>query len=268
MSLQGKVALITGGTKNLGAEIARQLATAGASLALHYNTDSSRTAGEALVRELGAKVKVEMFQADLRTEKAVDALFEDVVRGFGRVDVVVNTVGKVLKRGILEVSEGEYDDMFAINSKSAFFILKAGARHVSDGGKIITIVTALLAAFTGLYTSYAGSKAPVEHFTRGVAKELQPRGISVNCVAPGPMDTPFFYPQESEQAVAFHKSQGMGGRLTEVGDIAPLKSDAISGTTFTQQLKDIIQDLYQVMVQVTTYDAAGRPSREVLSNEM
>lgn len=76
-----------------------------------------------------------------------------------------------------------------VNSKSAFFILKAGAKNVEDGGKLITIVTALLAAFTGFYTSYAGSKAPVEHFTRGVAKELQTRGISVNAVAPGPMDT-------------------------------------------------------------------------------
>lgn len=76
-----------------------------------------------------------------------------------------------------------------MNAKSAFFILQAGAKHVQDGGKIITLVTALLAAFTGLYTSYAGTKAPVEHFTRGVAKELQGRQISVNAVAPGPMDT-------------------------------------------------------------------------------
>lgn len=76
-----------------------------------------------------------------------------------------------------------------INSKAAFFILKAAAAHVSDDGKIITIVTALLGAFTGFYTSYAGSKAPVEHFTRGVCKELQARRVSVNNVAPGPMDT-------------------------------------------------------------------------------
>lgn len=86
----------------------------------------------------------------------------------------------------------------------------------------MTIVTSLLAAFTGLYTSYAGSKAPVEHFTRGAAKELQPRGISVSAVAPGPMDTPFFYPQESPEAVAFHKSQALGGRLTDTKDIAPI----------------------------------------------
>lgn len=76
-----------------------------------------------------------------------------------------------------------------INSKAAFFILKAAATHVSDEGKIISIVTALLGAFTGFYTSYAGSKAPVEHFTRGVCKELQARRVSVNNVAPGPMDT-------------------------------------------------------------------------------
>lgn len=76
-----------------------------------------------------------------------------------------------------------------INSKAAFFILKAGAKNIVDGGKLITIVTSLLGAFTGLYTSYAGSKAPVEHFTRGVAKELQGRSVSVNAIAPGPMDT-------------------------------------------------------------------------------
>lgn len=77
----------------------------------------------------------------------------------------------------------------SINSKAAFFILKAGAANVKEGGKLITIVTSLLAAFTGYYTSYAGSKAPVEHFTRGVAKELAGKRISVNAIAPGPMDT-------------------------------------------------------------------------------
>ena len=77
----------------------------------------------------------------------------------------------------------------SVNSKAAFFILKAGAVNVTEGGKLITIVTSLLAAFTGYYTSYAGSKAPVEHFTRGVAKELAAKRISVNAIAPGPMDT-------------------------------------------------------------------------------
>jgi len=225
MSLQGKTALITGGVKNLGAEIALALAPLGANLALHYNSASSKDDATRLEQKLGQefpKTKVKVYQGDLTTEAAVNKLFESAKKDFGKIDIVVNTVGKVLKKPITEISEAEYDDMFAINSKAAFFILKAASKHVEDGGKIITIVTALLAAFTGFYTSYAGSKAPVEHFTRGVAKELQPRGISVNAVAPGPMDTPFFYPQESPEAVEFHKSQGLGGRLTDVKDIAPL----------------------------------------------
>jgi NAD(P)-dependent dehydrogenase (short-subunit alcohol dehydrogenase family) len=93
---------------------------------------------------------------------------------------------------------------------------------LNDGGSVITIVTALLAAFTDGYSTYAGAKSPVEHFTRAAAKEFAARGISVNNVAPGPMDTPFFYGEETPERVAFHKSQAMGNRLTQIEDIAPL----------------------------------------------
>ncbi|KAL5343233.1 hypothetical protein BJX70DRAFT_211483 [Aspergillus crustosus] len=225
MALAGKVALITGGVKNLGAQIARELAASGASLALHYHSPGSQSDASNLEVELKQKhssIKVATYQGDLTSAAAVTKLFEDTLSDFGKVDIVVNTVGKVLKKPIIDITEEEYDSMFAINSKTAFFVLKEAAKHVSDEGKIITIVTALLGAFTGYYTSYAGSKAPVEHFTRGVSKELQSRRVSVNNIAPGPMDTPFFYPQESPEAVEYHKSNGLGGRLTEVKDIAPL----------------------------------------------
>jgi NAD(P)-dependent dehydrogenase (short-subunit alcohol dehydrogenase family) len=81
---------------------------------------------------------------------------------------------------------------------------------------VITIVTSLLAAFTDGYSTYAGAKSPVEHFTRAAAKEFAARGINVNNVAPGPMDTPFFYGQETPERVVFHKSQAMGNRLTDI----------------------------------------------------
>ncbi|KAL4802174.1 hypothetical protein BDV18DRAFT_154503 [Aspergillus unguis] len=222
MSLSGKVALITGGVKNLGAQTARELAASGANLALHYHSSGSQADAAKIEEELKKSVKVKTYQGDLTSAAAVTKLFEETKRDFGKIDIVVNTVGKVLKKPITEISEEEYDSMFAINSKTAFFVLKEAAKHVSDDGKIITIVTALLGAFTGYYTSYAGSKAPVEHFTRGVCKELQARRISVNNIAPGPMDTPFFYPQESPEAVEFHKANGMGGRLTLTEDIAPI----------------------------------------------
>ncbi|VFA97314.1 Enoyl-[acyl-carrier-protein] reductase [NADPH] FabL [Nocardia cyriacigeorgica] len=141
---------------------------------------------------------------------------------FGTVDIAVNTVGKVLRKPILDTTEAEYDSMFDINAKAAYFFLQEAGKRLADGGRIVTVVTSLLAAFTDGYSTYAGAKSPVEHFTRAAAKEFAARGIAVNNVAPGPMDTPFFYPQETPERVEFHKSQAMGGRLTRIDDIAPL----------------------------------------------
>lgn len=116
MSLQGKVALVTGGAKNLGAEIARQLAGQGANLALHYNSAKSKTDADALGQEFASKypkIKVKFYQGDLTTEAAVEKLFQSAKGDFGQIDIVVNTVGKVLKKPIAEITEAEYDSMFA-----------------------------------------------------------------------------------------------------------------------------------------------------------
>ena len=97
---------------------------------------------------------------------------------------------------MVDISEAEYDEMTAVNAKTAFFFLKEAGKHLNDNGKICTLVTSLLGAFTPFYAAYSGTKAPVEHFTRAAAKEFGERGISVTAVGPGPMDTPFFYPAE------------------------------------------------------------------------
>lgn len=218
MSLKDQVVLITGGCKNLGALVAEQFAAAGAKLALHYNSAGTEKAAKSLGDKLGAKV----YSGDLTKVANVQKLFADVLKDFGKLDIVINTVGMVLKKALTDISEEEYDHMFAVNSKAAFFITQEAAKAVSEDGKIINVVTSLLAAYTPFYTSYQGSKAPVEWFTKGLSKELMAKKISVNAVAPGPMNTPFFFPQESDDAVAFHKSSAMGGRLTEIGDIAPI----------------------------------------------
>ena len=195
-SIAGKTALIAGGGKNLGALIARDLAQHGAeAIAIHYNSASSKAAADetvAAVKALGAAAQA--FQADLSTAGAVEKLFADAVAAFGRPDIAINTVGKVLKKPMLEISEAEYDEMSNANAKSAFFFIKEAGRRLNDNGKICTLVTSLLGAFTPFYASYAGTKAPVEHFTRAAAKEFGDRGISVTAIGPGPMDTPFFYP--------------------------------------------------------------------------
>lgn len=222
-NLAGKAAVVAGGAKNLGGLISATLARSGVNVAVHYNSASSEPDADktvAAVQAAGAKaIKV---HGDLTESANVAALFDAAADAFGGVDIAVNTVGRVLRKPITETTEAEYDSMFDINAKAAFFFLQQAGKRLNDNGSVVTIVTALLGAFTDGYASYAGSKAAVEHFTRAAAKEFGKRGINVNNIAPGPMDTPFFYPQETPERVEFHKSQAMGNRLTRIEDIAPL----------------------------------------------
>ncbi|MFM7376994.1 MAG: SDR family oxidoreductase [Erythrobacter sp.] len=227
-AINGKTVLIAGGAKNLGGLIARELVDAGAkAIAIHYNSEATRAAAEETANAVRAKgAEAAVFQADLTSAAANEKLFADAEQALGKIDIAINTVGKVLKKPIIETSEAEYDDMAAINSKSAFFFLKEAGRNLNDNGKIVTIVTSLLGAFTPFYATYEGMKAPVEHFTRAASKEFGSRGISVNAIGPGPMDTPFFYGEESEEAQAYHKSAASLSSfsktgLTDIEDIVP-----------------------------------------------
>ncbi len=227
-SIKGKVALIAGGAKNLGGLIARDLAQHGArAVAIHYNSAASKADADATVAAIqAAGAKAVALQGDLTTAAAVEKLFTDAVAAVGRPDIAINTVGKVLKKPFTEISEAEYDEMTAVNSKTAFFFLREAGRHVNDNGKVCTLVTSLLGAFTPFYSSYAGTKAPVEHFTRAASKEFGERGISVTAIGPGPMDTPFFYPAESADAQAYHKTAAALSAftrtgLTDIADIVP-----------------------------------------------
>ncbi|MCV7188808.1 SDR family oxidoreductase [Mycolicibacterium thermoresistibile] len=223
MTKPQKTAVVAAGAKNLGGLISTTLAERGVNVAVHYHSaatepDADKTV--AAVEATGARaIKV---QGDLTVPANVTRLFDATVEAFGGVDIAVNTVGRVLRKPIVETTEAEYDAMFDINAKAAYFFLQEAGKRLNDGGSVVTILTALLAAFTDGYSTYAGAKSPVEHFTRAAAKEFAPRQISVNNVAPGPMDTPFFYGQETPERVTFHKSQGLGNRLTRIEDIAPL----------------------------------------------
>ena len=222
-SLKDKVIVITGGAKNLGGLLSTEYAKDGAKLVIHHHDEKSLDDAKdtlSKVEKLGGEAT--LFSGDLTKVSNIEALFQHAEKTFGKVDIAINTVGKVLKRPIAETTEEEFDSMADINSKSAYFFIKYAEKSMNNDGKIITLATSLLAAYTGLYSTYAGEKAPVEHYTRAASKEFMDRGISVNAVAPGPMDTPFFYPQEGEDAVEFHKSQALHNQLTKIEDIAPI----------------------------------------------
>lgn len=221
--LNGKVVLIAGGAKNLGGLLSRNFAEKGAKIAIHYNSDSTNVDAQKTLEDIqNMGGEAFLFKADLTKVENIKKLFEETKSKFGKIDIAINTVGMVLKKPFLDTTEEDYDTMFEVNSKVAYFFIQEAGRNLSDNGKICTILTSLLAAYTGLYSTYAGAKAPVEHFTRMASKEFGNRGISVTGVAPGPMDTPFFYGQESEDAVAYHKSASALGGLTDIKDIAPL----------------------------------------------
>ncbi|MCU4948848.1 MULTISPECIES: SDR family oxidoreductase [Bacillus cereus group] len=222
-SLIGKVVVITGGAKNLGGLLSKMYASEGAKVLMHYH--SKQTQDEAKntlleIQKIGGQAA--LFQADLTNVTKIQKMFQTAVETYGTVDIAINTVGKVLRKPIAEISEKEFDEMDKVNSKVAYFFIKEAEKHMNNNGKIITLATSLLAAYTGYYSTYAGGKAPVEEYTRAASKEFMHRGISVNTVAPGPMDTPFFYGQETDETVAFHKSQTLHNQLTKIEDIAPI----------------------------------------------
>ncbi|MGX6446904.1 SDR family oxidoreductase [Patulibacter sp. S7RM1-6] len=229
-TLDGSVVLVAGGAKNLGGLLSREVAARGAKVVVHYNSDATADAARETVAAVeAAGSEAIAVQGDLTRVAAVEALFDAAIDRFGGVDVAVNTAGKVLRKPIVETTEDEYDAMFAINAKAAYFFLREAGKRLNDDGRILTVVTSLLAAFTGGYSTYAGAKAPVEHFTRAAAKEFGARGISVVALGPGPMDTPFFYPAEDEDSIAYHRSQTLNGELTKIEDITPIVEFLVTG---------------------------------------
>jgi len=194
----GRSRLTAGGAKNLGGLIARDLAAAGAkAIAIHSNSPASRSDADKMLADLKAPgAEAVAFQADLTSADANAKLFADTIAAIGKSGIAINTVGKVLKKPIVDTSEDKFDATFAVNTKAAYFFIKEAGLHLNDNGKLLTLVTSLRGACTPFYSTYAGSKAAVEHFNRAASKEYGARGTSVNIVGPGPMNTPFFYGQK------------------------------------------------------------------------
>ncbi|GJE60794.1 SDR family oxidoreductase [Methylobacterium sp. WL103] len=222
--LSGKIGLVTGATRNQGRAYAVMLAQNGCrGVAVHYHGERSRGEAEetaAEIEHLGSTPL--LVSANLARVSEVTELFDAIDRQFGQLDIVVNTVGKVVKKPFVEITEDDFDQSFAVNTKAAFFCMQEAAKRISDHGRIINIGTTLQAATTGLYSIYAGSKAPLEHFTRALAKEIGARGVTVNTVAPGPLNTSFFYPAETEHSTEFLKGMSVQNRLGEIDEITPL----------------------------------------------
>jgi 3-oxoacyl-[acyl-carrier protein] reductase len=187
--LTKKVALVTGGSRGIGAAIAKRLAADGASVAITYAKDASAASAvvKAIERDGGKAVAI---QADAADAEAVGGAVEKAVATFGRLDVLVNNAGTAIPKKFEETTLEEMDRVIDINIRGVFVATQAALRHMKNGGRIISIGSCVGERdMTPGLTPYSATKGAVKMFTQGLAREVGSRGITVNNVQPGPIDT-------------------------------------------------------------------------------
>ncbi|WGD37780.1 SDR family oxidoreductase [Lysinibacter sp. HNR] len=222
--LDGKTALITGAGRGIGRAIAINLAIEGARVAVHYNT--SADAAHRLVEELEAQGgQAFAFRASLGTPGDAASLWAAFDRYADGVDIIVNNAGILGGRvRYSEVTETDYDEVFAVNTKAPFFIVQHGLTRLRDGGRIINVSTSFTHGSRNPdLLAYSMSKAAIDAFTEALAKHLGPRGITVNAVGPGATDTDMnasrLATPEGREAIA---SRSPLGRIAQPEDIASI----------------------------------------------
>jgi 3-oxoacyl-[acyl-carrier protein] reductase len=190
--LREKVALITGGARGIGAAIAKRLSQEGAAVTITYAT--SKAPADALVRTIerggGRALALLADSADVNSVKTAIA---ETVKVFGRLDILINNAGIERPGTILDYSLDDFDEMIAVNIKGLFVATQEAVRHMGEGGRVVNIgsVSSDYMPFAG-HAVYAMTKGAVASLTRGLARDLGPRGITVNNVQPGRIDTEMF----------------------------------------------------------------------------
>jgi 3-oxoacyl-[acyl-carrier protein] reductase len=216
--LTGKVALVTGGSRGIGAAVAVRLAEAGADVALTYVRAEERARGVAKqIEDAGGRAVV--VRADLTRPEAAAAAVEQTVRELGRIDILVNNAGFLTYGPLAEVTAEELDRVLAVDVRSVFLATQAAARHLGDGGRIISIGSCFNSRVPAEnFVLQAMAKSALIGLTKGLARELGPRGITATIVDPGPIDTDM-NPADGDSA-EFQRGLTALGRYGEAADVA------------------------------------------------
>jgi 3-oxoacyl-[acyl-carrier protein] reductase len=223
-ALTDKVAIVTGASAGIGRGIAERLAQEGAAVVVNYG----KSAGKA--REVVAAIeskggKAVAIQADIGKVPDVRRLVRDTVRRFGRLDILVNNAGITLAKSLVETTEQEFDEIFALNAKGPFFTSQEAAKVIEDGGRIVNISSG--GTHLGLpgATAYLGTKAALVQFTKGLAHELASKGVTVNTVSPGFTDTAMLWDSFRETGAQMAPLKRLGTPRDIADVVAFLTSD-------------------------------------------
>ena len=236
--LEGKVAFVTGGSRGIGAGIARRLAAEGARVAITYahSADKANAVAAGIEKEGGKAIAI---KADNLAADDIKSAIEQAVQQFGNIDILVLNAGVAVLKTIQEITLAEYDETMSVNTRAVFIAAQAGLQHMNNDGRIIIIGSNMADRVTiqggGLYTM---SKTALIGFTKGLARDLGSRGITVNLVQPGPIDTDM-NPAVGEHADAARRMMAIPryGKPEEIaGLVAYLASDEsgyMTGTALT-----------------------------------
>jgi 3-oxoacyl-[acyl-carrier protein] reductase len=236
--LANKVALVTGGSRGIGAAIAKRLAADGASVAITYAKDAS--AASSVVKAIEASGgKSLAIQADAANTEAIKAAVEKVVSTFGQIDILVNNAGTAIPKRFEETTLEETDRMIDINLRGVLASTQAALKHMTSGGRIIMIGSCVgERVLTPGLVAYSATKGAVKMFSQGLSREVGSRGITVNNIQPGPIDTEL-NPAAGEWAVPQKAATALGryGRVEEVAAlvsfVAGPESSYITGANLT-----------------------------------
>lgn len=218
-NLNGKVALVTGSSKGIGAEIAKKLAGSGAKIIINYS--GSKQDADEVVQYITSKGgEAISVQADVGKTADVKSLFAQAKEAFGKIDILVNNAGIMITKPLAQTTDEDFERQFNVNVKGVFNTMREASEHLEDNGRIINMSSTVTKLMLPMYSTYCATKAGVEQMTRIFAKEIGSRGITVNSVAPGPTNTELFVKGKPQQVIDKLASMNPFGRLGEPRDTA------------------------------------------------
>ncbi len=217
--LTGKIILVTGASKGIGAAVASLLASEGAKVIVNYSSGSE--AAEKTVKEIvNSGGEAIALQADVSKAEQVERLFDQAIEHYGKIDVLVNNAGIMITKLLKDFSDEEFDRQININLKGTFYTLRQAATKLADNGSIINFSSSVTRVMQPTYAVYVATKGAVEQLTRVFAKEVGERGINVNSISPGPVNTELFIKGKPKEAIERAASMSAFNRLGEPVDIA------------------------------------------------